>query len=411
MNDVVSNEGDVAGKAVDAVETLPEAPTTTAIVAVTPPGDAQTAVVVADPPPPRNRARELYDAFLRGRKKSTLDAYRKDLERFAEWMGVDSPVEALRRLITSSPGDAYGIALDYRSSMIEQGFAPATVNRRLSSLKAMVRLACQLGHVPWEIKVDGLKSDPYRDTRGPGNEAIKAMLEIAGERGDVKGLRDVAILRLLRDAALRRGEVVALDVEHFDPTRGLFIMAKGRLERSWVSIPTVTTKALLAWLGVRDSKKVQALLQGDPLFIALNPGDYGHRLTGSSVYEIVKRLGLEVGVKARPHGLRHTAITTALKNTNGNLREVQKFSRHEDANTLTIYDDARVDVAGQIAELGAMPEGDDYDEPADEESMTIACSRGHVYEEKFIGKYCCRGECKGGARQDPARRIEERGKT
>jgi len=39
----------------------------------------------------------------------------------------------------------------------------------------------------------------------------------------------------------------------------------------------------------------------------------GQRLTGTSLYRIVREYGHMVGVKTRPHGLRHTAITKAVK--------------------------------------------------------------------------------------------------
>ena len=41
----------------------------------------------------------------------------------------------------------------------------------------------------------------------------------------------------------------------------------------------------------------------------------------------------------RPHGLRHTAVTTALDATNGDVRSVRRFSRHADIGTVLIYDD------------------------------------------------------------------------
>ena len=56
-------------------------------------------------------------------------------------------------------------------------------------------------------------------------------------------------------------------------------------------------------------------------------------------------------MKTRPHGLRHAAITAALDATNGDVRRVQRFSRHADARTLLIYDDARSDMGGEIAAL------------------------------------------------------------
>jgi integrase/recombinase XerC len=51
----------------------------------------------------------------------------------------------------------------------------------------------------------------------------------------------------------------------------------------------------------------------------------------------------------RPHGLRHAAITEALRLTRGDVRAVQRFSRHRDLWTLTLYDDNRADLAGEIA--------------------------------------------------------------
>src|SRR5262249_29404237 len=73
------------------------------------------------------------------------------------------------------------------------------------------------------------------------------------------------------------------------------------------------------------------------------------RLTGSALYQIVRRLGAAVGLKTGPHALRHSAITDALDLTGGDVRAVQRFSRHKDLRTLMIYDDRRTDVAGDVA--------------------------------------------------------------
>ena len=55
----------------------------------------------------------------------------------------------------------------------------------------------------------------------------------------------------------------------------------------------------------------------------------------------------------RPHGLRHLAITTALDRSNGDVRAVAKFSRHQDLRTLSRYRDNRPDLAGNVAALVA----------------------------------------------------------
>jgi integrase/recombinase XerC len=86
-----------------------------------------------------------------------------------------------------------------------------------------------------------------------------------------------------------------------------------------------------------------------PLFVALDRASKGHRLTGSAVYGIVRRLGEAAGVRARPHGLRHAAISRLLDLTNGNVRAVQKFSRHASVQTVLRYDDNRADAGGGLA--------------------------------------------------------------
>lgn len=327
----------------DPEENAPESAPTVALAIVEP------AIIVArEPEAPRNRARELVEAFLRGRNRNTLEAYRKDFVCFAEFLGTDAE-GAAARLLSCDAGGANALILDYRNTMTEKRLMPATIKRRLSSLRAITKLARMLGMITWTIEVDGPKVDSYRDTRGPGETAIATMLACATARGDAKGLRDVAILRLLHDNGFRRGEVVSLDLAHYDPERGLSVLGKGHDgQRQWVSVPPIAKKALEAWIEARGKEP-------GPLFTALDEVHRGHRLTGSGVYWIVKRLGREAGVTARPHGLRHTAITTVLDKTGGNVRDAQKFSRHRDVQTLLLYDDARTDIAGKLAEMISLP--------------------------------------------------------
>jgi integrase/recombinase XerC len=76
-------------------------------------------------------------------------------------------------------------------------------------------------------------------------------------------------------------------------------------------------------------------------------------LTGAGIWAIVTTLGEATGQTVRPHGLRHAAITTALDATRGDVRAVQKFSRHAKVDTVLVYDDARRDIGGDVAKLVA----------------------------------------------------------
>lgn len=228
-----------------------------------------------------------------------------------------------------------------------RGLAAATVNRRLASLRSLVKLARTLGLVGWALEVKNLEAESYRDTRGPGEEGVPRLLAALDRRADAKAARDRATIRLLFDLALRRAEVVRLDLEDLDLERGtLAVLGKGRTGKVLLTLPEPTKAALAAWVRHRGD-------QPGPLFVTFNRGDRGKRLTGTGLYKVVVGLGLQAGLRVRPHGLRHAAITSALDRTNGNIRAVQKFSRHRDLRVLNVYDDARTDLAGDVARLVA----------------------------------------------------------
>ena len=195
----------------------------------------------------------------------------------------------------------------------------------------------------WALEVEGLRSEPYRDTRGPGREGFRRILEALAARQDAKGLRDVAAVRLLFDLALRRAEVVGVDREDLDLEGGtLAVLGKGRTQKVRLTLPGPTREALAAWLAVRGDEP-------GPLFRPLDRSGKGARLSGTSLYRVVRRLGEWAGLKARPHGLRHAAVTAALDLTGGDIRAVQKFSRHRDVRVIERYDDSRQDLAGDVA--------------------------------------------------------------
>jgi len=292
-------------------------------------------------------AARLVEAFLAGRSPRTVEAYRADLEGFRAFVGAADLDEAARLLLGRGHGEANALGLAYRAALLEAKFAPATVNRRLAALRSLVKLARTLGLVPWELEVPSVKAEAYRDTRGPGRGGFLALLAALDGRLDAKAKRDRAAVRLLFDLALRRAEVVSLDLEDVDLRAGtVAVMGKGRREKVRLSLPSPTRAALAAWVETRGSSS-------GPLFLNFDRARKGGRLTGTSLYRLVVSLGLEVGVRARPHGLRHAGITSALDLTGGDVRAVQKFSRHRDLRTLNRYDDNREDLAGRVAALVA----------------------------------------------------------
>lgn len=294
-----------------------------------PPTPPEAALVVA-----QRRQQALVDAWLEGRSLRTIAAYRSDLSHFAGTFKLGSTDEAASYLVGLHPGEANGLVLEYRNKQVDAGLAANTVNRRLSSLRSLVKLARSLGHITWALDVDNVKGDGVKDTRGPSTEEVSAMLKVL--RGTKNEARDRAVVRLLFAMALRRGEVDALmypdDVDLKDAR--LAVLGKGKRKKAWLRLPRAAAADVAAWVRVRGKE----------------PGKL-FQLSYRALYDVVSRAGLLAGVKARPHGLRHTAITDALDKTDGDVRRAQKFSRHADVKTLMIYDDNRKDTFGEIAEM------------------------------------------------------------
>jgi len=295
-------------------------------------------------------AAPLVDAFLAGRKSTTLNTYRQGLEDFRVFVQAVDVNEAGRLLISRGHGQANALALAYRANMLERKLAAATVNNRLAALRSLVKLAGTLGLVSWKLEVENVKSESYRDTKGPGQPVFKRMVDKLDERLDAKAKRDRAAVRLLHDLALRRGEVVSLDVEDLVlDSATVAVVRKGRTETKPLELPEPTKAALVAWLEVRG-------MEPGPLFVNFDRSRKGRRLTGTSLYRIVRDLGAKVGTKTRPHGLRHTAITTACERAAAlgiGLEEVLDFSGHANVKTLMVYRDRNRNMQGKLAALVA----------------------------------------------------------
>ncbi len=297
---------------------------------------------------------DVLDAFLSGRNPRTLRAYDRDLRDFARAIGQPDARTAVEFLLSQPHGRANARALSYKNHLIGRGLKSATVARYLSALRSVVTLARTLGRIHWALDVESPRIEPYRDTKGPGDAGWYLMLvhaQAAAEHRTPLALRNLAILRTIHDLALRRSELVSLDLDSFDPdAQTLAIFGKGRTDPTQYSIPDPTAAALSDWIGVRG-------VWPGPLFIRLDRAatEGATRLTADGVYLLVQQLGRRAGVKRPvwPHALRHQAITSLLDRTNGNTRMAQKFSRHCDPRTLLKYDDTRKDLFGEAARIVA----------------------------------------------------------
>jgi integrase/recombinase XerC len=250
---------------------------------------------------------QVVTLFLSCHSDCTDQAYRRDLAALAKSLCLISLEEAGIWLLGATSSEVNLIVATWQRQMLSSGLSPATVNRRIAALRSLLALGRALGSTASEIRLSDLRTCPTRDTRGPGAKAIAQMVALLEQDKTPKARRDLAILRLLYDLGLRRAETVSIDVADIDLEAGeLWVKGKGRPARERFSLPRPTLEALTAWLDTRGSEP-------GPLFTNFDRASKGSRLNASSIYRIVRGLGERVGVLARPHGIRYSAVTEAIK--------------------------------------------------------------------------------------------------
>ncbi len=297
---------------------------------------------------------KIVDEFLRGRTQTTLKAYQADMEAFAQFLHASDANSAAQMFLSSGGAGGNSLALDYRNSMKEAGLQHSTINRRLSTLRSLCKLARMRGLISWSLEIENLKNRAYRDTKGPQESGFRRLQNQAEKRTDPKGIRDYAILLLLHDLGLRRNEVCSLDLEDIDLENSTIrVMGKGDNQKQSLMLPKRTAEALRTWIDVRGNHPgalVTNLHRSDAIA--------GTRLTTTSLYRIVQRLGSDTGIlKLSPHKIRHTAISTACERAAeagiNDLTKILHFSRHKNLKTLQVYLDDHENCQGKIAEVVA----------------------------------------------------------
>jgi len=282
--------------------------------------------------------RAALDAFeqdLRRRAVApkTQIAYSIDSRQFARWASsrqltpTSIEVRALRR---------------YAASLSESGQAPATVARKLASLRGLFRAQVELGarsENPAE-----LLSSPKRTQRLP--RVLKAS-EVAALLDRIPAttaleLRDRSLFELAYASGLRAEELVRLDVEsvQFD-SESVRVEGKGGRTRL-VPVGEHALGALQRYLA--RGRPALALAHQPALFLSKS----GRRLSTSDIRRRLQTWARLAAARApalaqaHPHALRHSFATHLLEG-GADLRAIQELLGHASISTTQVY--TRVEAA------------------------------------------------------------------
>jgi site-specific recombinase XerD len=147
--------------------------------------------------------------------------------------------------------------------------------------------------------------------------------------------RDRALVQFLVSTGCRISEALALDRTDFPRTGNrLVVSGKGSRQRS-VYLTADARVALGEYLAVRDDACMALFVNFDRSVA----DDGGRRLTPAGARYIVRRIRRQLGAWSfkSPHVARHTAATTLLEVTGGDVRLVQEVLGHANLNTLQGY--------------------------------------------------------------------------
>lgn len=261
-----------------------------------------------------------------GLSRNTLDSYRRDLNKFSDWLQNQRG----RDLLQTTHADLQGYIADL---FIVQKAKPSSAGRNLSSLKRLFRYLLRQGKIATDPT---LKIDTPKLPRSLPQSLTEQDVEQLLAAPDIKtslGLRDRTMLEVLYATGLRVSELVSLGIGQLDMDMGVVrVSGKGNKERL---VPL--GEVALDWLQSYLDNGRSSLLAGrisDDLFVTAR----GSGMTRQMFWYLIKKHAKQGGLNKplSPHTLRH-AFATHLLNHGADLRVVQMLLGHADISTTQIY--------------------------------------------------------------------------
>lgn len=275
-----------------------------------------------------------------GKAGSTRRAYRTDWQDFVAWTAW--------RELTSLPAEPATVAL-YLVALAEDGKRPATIERRRAAIAFAHKEQGQISpthHALVDEVIAGIRRElgAVQQGKTPAvTEDIRAM--VARLPGDLRGVRDRALLLLGFSGAFRRSELVALDVEDVrEAAEGLLItIRRGKTDQEGrgrlVAIPFGQRGATCPVQAYRDWRHAAGINNG-ALFRGISPhGKLLSRLSDKGVARTVKRAAEAAGLdpaRYSGHSLR-AGLATSAAAAGVFDRDIMRQTGHKRVETLYRY--------------------------------------------------------------------------
>ena len=262
-----------------------------------------------------------------GLSVNTIQAYQRDLERFAAHVHADQAEDwaAVR------PEQVIDFLVAEKAP--PRNLAVTSVSRALVAIRMFFRFMTGENIIPRDA-TEHLESPRLWQNLPEvlDRKAVDRLLAAPCAEHDRWPLRDRAILEMLYATGARASEVADMTVQSVNREVGyVHCIGKGRKER----IVPVGRRALEVLAGYLERERPPLDRRLDPhLFLTHS----GRRMGRETLWRLVKKYAMRAGLSRRisPHTLRHSFATHMLEG-GADLRVVQEMLGHVDIGTTQIY--------------------------------------------------------------------------
>ncbi len=267
----------------------------------------------------------------RGRSQKTAENYYLYLQRLIEFAG-DEPITTLNAELIRK----WRLWLNRYEANNGERLSTITQSYHLIALRSFLSYCSKRGIetlTPEKIELPKVRKKQVSFLTS--DEVLRLIQAV--DTQSTAGVRDRAIIELLFSSGLRVSELVNLNRDHINLTRGEFtVRGKGQKDRP-VFISPEASEWLAEYLKTRRDTYI-------PLFIrytrgeASDPRGEDMRLTPRTIQRIVGKYARAAGITKHvsPHTMRHSFATDLLMN-GADLRSVQSMLGHSNISTTQVY--------------------------------------------------------------------------
>jgi integrase/recombinase XerD len=260
----------------------------------------------------------------KGLSDNTLQAYRRDIEKFAAFARQ-------RKLSTKTV--QRGDIVDFLGSLYRKGLDSRSVARHLVTIRNFFRFALMEGYVD-DDPAATIESPKFRQSLPEflSVEEVDRLLR-QPDSNSVTGIRDRAMIELMYSCGLRVSELCGLRVSDLQHEEGcLRCVGKGNKER----LVPVGRQALEVVRRYLQEARPKLLREGSSPYLFL--GQTGQGMNRIAFWKLLRDYGRKAGLRKglTPHMLRHS-FATHLLDRGADLRSVQMMLGHSDISTTQIY--------------------------------------------------------------------------